>query len=68
MFKYCALLVGGKKTHSAVKISILQMEKLRPSQVKGLAQASREDRSLEEIRAPVPRLGFFLSWSHCKPK
>lgn len=36
------------------------MEKLRPSQVKGLAQASREDRSLEEIRAPGPRLGFSL--------
>ena len=52
MFNYCALLVGEKKIHSAVKTPILQMEKLRPSQVKGLAQARREDRSLEEIGAP----------------
>lgn len=60
MFKPCALLVGGKKTHSAVKTPILQMEKLRPNQVKGLAQASKEDRSFEEIRALGPRLGFCL--------
>lgn len=60
VFNYCALLVGAKNTYSAIKTPIFQMEKLKPSQVKALAQASREDRSLEEIRAPDSRLGFCL--------
>lgn len=60
MFNYCALVVGEKTIHSAVKTPILQMEKLRPSQVKGLALARKEDRLLEEIRAPDPMLDFCL--------
>lgn len=62
----CWLARGGGRwnTHSAVKTPILQMEKLRPSQVKRLAQ---EDRLFEEIRAPDPSLRLW-SWSHCKPK
>ena len=55
---------GRRNTHSAVKTPILQMEKLRPSQVKRLAQ---ENRLFEEIRAPDPSLRLW-SWSHHKPK
>lgn len=62
MFNHWALLVGAR-IHTAVKTPILQMGKLRPSQMKGLvgSQGSRENGSLEsESRAPDSNLSSVL--------